>query len=247
MQHSRRTDQKVSLPMKPAPTAEQIKLDWANNPRWNGVKRNYTAEDVVRLRGTVHVEHSLARLGAEKLWSSLHSEAVRQRARRADRQPGDAAGQGRPQGDLSVRLAGRGRRERRRRDVSGPVAVSGQFGAAGRQAHQQRAAARRPAQPRRRQRQRRLPAADRRRCRSRFRRRAQCVRADEGDDRSRRRRRAFRGPARLRQEVRPHGRQGARADARSGREAQRRAPCGRRDAACRRCSSRAPMPKRPTC
>jgi len=55
------------------PTAEQIKLDWANNPRWAGVKRNYTAEDVVRLRGTIPVEHSIARLGAEKLWKSLHS------------------------------------------------------------------------------------------------------------------------------------------------------------------------------
>jgi isocitrate/methylisocitrate lyase len=60
--------------MKAALTAEQIKLDWTNNPRWAGIKRNYTAEDVVRLRGTVHVEHSLARLGAEKLWKSLHSE-----------------------------------------------------------------------------------------------------------------------------------------------------------------------------
>ncbi len=56
------------------PTAEQIKLDWSNNPRWHGVTRNYTAEDVVRLRGTVAVEHSLARLGAEKLWGSLHRE-----------------------------------------------------------------------------------------------------------------------------------------------------------------------------
>ncbi|HEY0178139.1 MAG TPA: isocitrate lyase [Dokdonella sp.] len=56
------------------PTAEQIKLDWANNPRWNGIRRNYTAEDVVRLRGTVAIEHSLARLGAEKLWKSLHTE-----------------------------------------------------------------------------------------------------------------------------------------------------------------------------
>ncbi len=55
-------------------SAEQIKLDWANNPRWSGIKRNYTAEDVVRLRGTVHVEHSLARLGADKLWKSLHTE-----------------------------------------------------------------------------------------------------------------------------------------------------------------------------
>ncbi|HTI94998.1 MAG TPA: isocitrate lyase [Rudaea sp.] len=56
------------------PTAEQIKIDWQNNPRWKGVKRPYSAEDVVRLRGTVHVEHSLARLGAEKLWKSLHNE-----------------------------------------------------------------------------------------------------------------------------------------------------------------------------
>jgi isocitrate lyase len=56
------------------PTVDQIKLDWANNPRWNGVKRNYTAEDVVRLRGTVHVEHSLARIGAEKLWGYLQRE-----------------------------------------------------------------------------------------------------------------------------------------------------------------------------
>jgi isocitrate lyase len=58
----------------PMPTAEQIQLDWDNNPRWKGVTRNYSAADVVRLRGTVHVEHSLARLGAEKLWKSLNSE-----------------------------------------------------------------------------------------------------------------------------------------------------------------------------
>ena len=56
------------------PTAEQITLDWNNNPRWTGIRRNYTAEDVVRLRGTVPVEHSLARRGAERLWKSLHTE-----------------------------------------------------------------------------------------------------------------------------------------------------------------------------
>jgi len=56
------------------PTADQLKLDWANNPRWAGVTRPYSAEDVVRLRGTVPVEHSLARRGAEKLWGYLHSE-----------------------------------------------------------------------------------------------------------------------------------------------------------------------------
>ena len=56
------------------PTADQLRLDWTNNARWAGITRPYSAEDVVRLRGSVHVEHSLARLGAEKLWSSLHSE-----------------------------------------------------------------------------------------------------------------------------------------------------------------------------
>ena len=56
------------------PTAEQIALDWKNNPRWTGVQRNYSADDVARLRGTVPVEHSLARRGAERLWKSLHKE-----------------------------------------------------------------------------------------------------------------------------------------------------------------------------
>ena len=55
-------------------TAEQIQKDWDTNPRWAGIKRNYTAADVVRLRGTVHVEHSIARLGAEKLWGYLQKE-----------------------------------------------------------------------------------------------------------------------------------------------------------------------------
>ena len=56
------------------PTAEQLKLDWTNNARWAGVTRPYSAEDVVRLRGTVPIEYSLARHGAEKLWASLNSE-----------------------------------------------------------------------------------------------------------------------------------------------------------------------------
>ena len=149
--------------------------------------------------------------------------ALRQHAGRADRQPGDAAGEGRPEGDLPVGLAGRRRREHRRRDVSGPVALSGQLGAAGRAADQQHVHARRPDPAHGRQ-----GAtidylrADRRRRRSRIRRRAERVRADEGDDRGGRRGRALRGPARVGQEVRPHGRQGARADARGGREARSR-------------------------
>ncbi|HXV40094.1 MAG TPA: isocitrate lyase [Steroidobacteraceae bacterium] len=54
------------------PTAAEIQKDWNTNPRWKGVVRAYAPADVVRLRGTVEVEHSLARLGAEKLWRHLH-------------------------------------------------------------------------------------------------------------------------------------------------------------------------------
>jgi hypothetical protein len=51
--------------------AEEIQKDWDTNPRWAGIQRDYTAEDVVRLRGSVRVEHSLARQGAERLWELL--------------------------------------------------------------------------------------------------------------------------------------------------------------------------------
>ena len=52
-------------------SADELSRDWQSSPRWSGVKRGYTAAEVVRLRGTVHVEHSLARLGAEKLWRNM--------------------------------------------------------------------------------------------------------------------------------------------------------------------------------
>src|ERR1700724_1362548 len=48
--------------------------DWANNPRWKGISRNYLVSDVRRLQGNVIIEHTLARRGAEKLWSLLQSE-----------------------------------------------------------------------------------------------------------------------------------------------------------------------------
>jgi isocitrate lyase len=51
---------------------EAIRKDWAENPRWRGVKRGYSAEDVVRVRGSVQIEHTLARLGAEKLWKLVN-------------------------------------------------------------------------------------------------------------------------------------------------------------------------------
>jgi isocitrate lyase len=55
-------------------TQEQLEQDWRDNPRWKGVTRAYSAADVVRLRGTVPVEHTLAKLGSEKLWRYLHTE-----------------------------------------------------------------------------------------------------------------------------------------------------------------------------
>ncbi|MES2103712.1 MAG: isocitrate lyase [Pseudomonadota bacterium] len=51
-----------------------IQKDWDTNPRWIGIKRNYTAEDVVRLRGSITVEHTLAKNGAEKLWNLVNNE-----------------------------------------------------------------------------------------------------------------------------------------------------------------------------
>jgi isocitrate lyase len=53
---------------------QNLEAEWKSNPRWAGIKRPYSAEDVDRLRGSVHIEHTLARLGAERLWSLLHSE-----------------------------------------------------------------------------------------------------------------------------------------------------------------------------
>ena len=55
-------------------TAEQIRHDWNTDPRWAGITRNYSAEDVVRLRGTIPVEHSIAKIGANKLWRYLHEK-----------------------------------------------------------------------------------------------------------------------------------------------------------------------------
>ena len=54
--------------------AKQLKQDWATNPRWKGITRPYSAEDVVRLRGSVQIEHTLARRGAEKLWNLVNTE-----------------------------------------------------------------------------------------------------------------------------------------------------------------------------
>ncbi|EON15662.1 MULTISPECIES: isocitrate lyase [Pandoraea] len=53
---------------------KQLEQDWANNPRWKGIKRGYSAEDVVRLRGSIQPEQTLARRGSERLWSMINDE-----------------------------------------------------------------------------------------------------------------------------------------------------------------------------
>jgi len=54
--------------------AQKLQKEWSESPRWRGIKRGYTADDVVRLRGSQMVEHTLARRGADKLWRMLNDE-----------------------------------------------------------------------------------------------------------------------------------------------------------------------------
>src|SRR5262249_5430089 len=61
-------------PQRSLPGAEDLERAWSESPRWRGVQRGYRAEDVVRLRGTIAVEHSIARLAAEKLWRYLNEK-----------------------------------------------------------------------------------------------------------------------------------------------------------------------------
>src|SRR6201990_440073 len=56
------------------PTADELRRQWSESPRWRGIKRGYQAEDVVRLRGTIPVEHSIARLTSEKLWRYINEK-----------------------------------------------------------------------------------------------------------------------------------------------------------------------------
>ncbi len=54
--------------------AEQITMEWNTRPRWKSIVREYTADEVMRLGGSVHIEYSLARMGAEQLWDLLNRE-----------------------------------------------------------------------------------------------------------------------------------------------------------------------------
>ncbi|MGA2720283.1 MAG: isocitrate lyase, partial [Candidatus Acidiferrales bacterium] len=60
--------------MTDAVHSPDLEAEWSSNPRWEGVTRPYKAADVAKLRGSVRIEHTLARLGAERLWKLLHEE-----------------------------------------------------------------------------------------------------------------------------------------------------------------------------
>jgi isocitrate lyase len=72
MRPPERTDPAVTTPFDTA--VADLERQWASDPRWRGVERPYSAADVVRLRGSVQVEYTLARQGAEQLWSLLHDD-----------------------------------------------------------------------------------------------------------------------------------------------------------------------------
>ena len=60
--------------MKNKEQAASLEMEWQSDPRWEGITRPYSADDVVRLRGSIQIEHTLAKLGAERLWSLLQTE-----------------------------------------------------------------------------------------------------------------------------------------------------------------------------
>src|SRR5699024_6965560 len=54
--------------------AAEIQKDWDTNPRWKGITRPYSAEDVVRLRGSIDIDYTLANIGSQKLWDLVNEE-----------------------------------------------------------------------------------------------------------------------------------------------------------------------------
>jgi len=54
---------------------KKLEYEWSNNPRWKGIKRNYKALDVVKLRGSIRIEYTIARLASQKLWTLLNTDA----------------------------------------------------------------------------------------------------------------------------------------------------------------------------
>lgn len=65
----------TTIPINQAEAAKALQKEWETDSRWEGVERTYTALDVIRLRGSMKVEHTYAKHGAEKLWGLLHGDA----------------------------------------------------------------------------------------------------------------------------------------------------------------------------
>ena len=154
--------------------AHRLDLEWAEGARWDGITRDYTAEDVIRLRGSLPIVHTLARHGAEKLWRLLAEEDY-------------VAALGALTGGQAVQMAKAGLKAIY---LSGwQVAADGNLAADVYPDQSLYPANSVPAMGRR------LPAADRRRRGGGLRRAAERLRVDEGDDRIRGGGGALRGPA----------------------------------------------------
>jgi hypothetical protein len=204
--------------------------DWLRQ-RFAGIERPYSRQQVEKLRGSVKIAHTLSDLGSRRLWDLLQKEDY---VNALGALTGNQAMQQVRAGLKAIYLSGwqvaadanlAGRCTPTRACIRPTACRAGE-------AYQPGAAARRPDRERRGQGvQALLARADHGRRRGRLRRPAQRVRADEGHDRGRRLGRPLRGPARQREEVRPHGRQGARArrassSARWSRLASRPTCCG---------------------
>jgi isocitrate lyase len=104
--------------------------------RWKNVIRPYTKEEVERLRGTVKIEYTLARLGAERLWKLRQEEDYVTDTWSNVGKPGGPASSRRPQSNLSQRVASGSRCQFGRPDVSRPEFVSGEQRSCGGQTDQ---------------------------------------------------------------------------------------------------------------
>ena len=113
-----------------ARTAEEIQHDWDTNPRWKGITRNYTAQQVADLQGTVVEEHTLARRGAEILWDKVNNkDFVNSLGALTGTRPCSRSAPPRAVYLSGWRVAGDANLSGH---LPGPVAVPGQLGADGR-------------------------------------------------------------------------------------------------------------------
>lgn len=117
---------------------EELQKEWTQ-PRWEGITRPYSAEDVVKLRGSVNPECTLAQLGAAKMWRLLHGESKKGYINSLGALTGGQALQQAKAGIEAVYLSGWqvAADANRGQHVSGSVALSGKFGASGGGADQQ--------------------------------------------------------------------------------------------------------------